>query len=177
MAPSKQRVRAPAATFPVPQNRDETNAAIDRIGALQRQRVKMHADKDARLAAINEAVKLQIEPIDTEIRSLSSGIQAWCESHRTELTREGKVKFHDFASGTVKWRMRPPKVTLRAVDMVIDLLRAAGLLQFIRTKEEVNKEAVLADPAAVAGIRGITVEQGEDFVVEPFETKLEEVAQ
>ncbi|EIW8338268.1 host-nuclease inhibitor Gam family protein, partial [Salmonella enterica] len=38
------------------------------------------------------------------------------------------------------------------------------------TKEEVNKEAVLADPAAVKGIVGITVKQAtESFYVDPFE--------
>ncbi|EPC0089013.1 host-nuclease inhibitor Gam family protein, partial [Escherichia coli] len=45
-----------------------------------------------------------------------------------------------------------------------------GLERFIRTKEEVNKQAVLAEPDAVKGIAGIKVNKGaESFHVEPFE--------
>ena len=54
--------------------------------------------------------------------------------------------------------------------------RKARLSRFIRTKYEVNKDAVLADPKAIEGIQGISLRQGEDFVVEPWDTKLEEVA-
>ncbi|MEF9839204.1 host-nuclease inhibitor Gam family protein, partial [Escherichia coli] len=45
-----------------------------------------------------------------------------------------------------------------------------GLERFIRTKEEVNKQAILAEPDAVKGIAGIKVNKGaEGFEVEPFE--------
>ncbi|EKL3458818.1 host-nuclease inhibitor Gam family protein, partial [Salmonella enterica] len=58
----------------------------------------------------------------------------------------------------------------RDVEPVLDMLHRLGLERFIRTKEEVNKEAVLADPAAVKGIVGITVKQAtESFYVDPFE--------
>ena len=44
-----------------------------------------------------------------------------------------------------------------------------------------NKEAILAETDAAkllmeAGIAGVTITQKEEFVIEPFETKLEEVA-
>ncbi|ENU1338198.1 host-nuclease inhibitor Gam family protein [Escherichia coli] len=58
----------------------------------------------------------------------------------------------------------------RDVEGVIEMLRRMGLERFIRTKEEVNKEAVLAEPDAVKGIAGIKVNKGaESFYVEPFE--------
>ncbi|EEC7218715.1 TPA: host-nuclease inhibitor Gam family protein, partial [Escherichia coli] len=58
----------------------------------------------------------------------------------------------------------------RDVEGVIEMLRRMGLERFIRTKEEVNKQAVLADPDAVKGIAGIKVNKGtENFEVEPFE--------
>lgn len=72
--------------------------------------------------------------------------------------------------------MTPPKVVVRAVENVLDYLRQAGLDRFIRSKDEVNKEAVLAEPEAVAHIKGISFSQKEEFIVLPFETELEEVA-
>ncbi len=103
-------------------------------------------------------------------------MHTWCEAHRDELTQGGKVKYHDFPSGHVAWRMRPPRVVVRNLEKVLEALRTLGLSQFIRVKEEVNKEAVLAEPDVVAQVRGISIAQEEDFGITPFETKLEEVA-
>ncbi|MBF0339766.1 MAG: host-nuclease inhibitor Gam family protein [Magnetococcales bacterium] len=175
MPPSKQRVKAQAATYPVPQTREECDAAIARIGVLQRMRAAIHTAKDEVLAEIDRKHRQQIEPLDEEIRTRASGIQAWCEANRAALTRNNTVKYGDFPAGQVKWRMRPPKVALRAIDMIITILLERGLGRFVRTKQEVNKEAILADQDAVAGVPGIKIEQGEDFVIEPFETNLEEV--
>lgn len=72
--------------------------------------------------------------------------------------------------------MTPPKVVVRAVENVLDYLRMAGLNRFIRSKEEVNKDAILAEPEAVADIKGISISQREEFIVVPFETALESVS-
>ena len=56
------------------------------------------------------------------------------------------------------------------------LLRRLGLTQSIRAKEEINKEAILNEPEAIKGVAGISISQGEDFVIVPFETELAEVA-
>lgn len=61
---------------------------------------------------------------------------------------------------------------VRGADQVIEQLRSFGLDRFIRIKEEVNKEAVLAEPDSVIVVKGITIAQSEDFVVEPFETAI-----
>ena len=59
---------------------------------------------------------------------------------------------------------------------MLDLLRRLGLKRFIREKEEVNKEAILNEPEAVAHVAGISISQGEDFIVTPFETELAEAS-
>lgn len=57
----------------------------------------------------------------------------------------------------------------------IRLLKKAGLTRFIRTKEEVNKDAMLAskeDRELANGIKGITIgSDGEDFSIEPAEAE------
>ncbi len=72
--------------------------------------------------------------------------------------------------------MTPPKVFIRAIENVLDYLRMAGLNRFIRVKEEVNKDAILAEPEVVANIKGISITQREEFIVIPFETALESVS-
>lgn len=80
---------------------------------------------------------------------LQSGIQTWCEAHRDELTGNGKVKFANLTTGEVQWRNRPPSVSIRGADNVIELLRRLGLERFIRVKEEINKDAILNEKEAV----------------------------
>ena len=165
------RIKASAALYPVPQSRDDVNDAIAKIGLAQRERARIQADMNDALVQVKQRFEDEATPFNEQIEALSKGVQTWCEAHRAELTKEGKVKFHGFAAGEVKWRMRPPRVAIRAVDNVLETLKRLGLSRFIRVKE-----AMLAEPEAVAGLAGVKIEQGEDFVIVPFETELEEVA-
>ncbi|MCE5335236.1 MAG: host-nuclease inhibitor Gam family protein [Desulfobacteraceae bacterium] len=160
----------------VPQTREQVTAAIAEIGEHQRERDRIQADMNDELAAVKERHEKQAEPHNEAIVALSRGVRTWCEANRESLTGGGKTKTASLPSGEVKWRMRPPKVVVRAVDSVLQALKQLGFSRFVRTKEEINKEAILLEPAAVAGIKGISVTQGEDFIIMPFETKLEEVA-
>jgi phage host-nuclease inhibitor protein Gam len=160
----------------VPQTRERVIAAIAEIGTHQRERDRIQADMNDELAAVKERNEKQAEPHNEAIVALSRGVRTWCEAHRDELTQSGKTKTASLPSGEVRWRMRPPKVGVRAVESVIQALKQLGLSRFVRTKEEINKEAILLEPSAVACVKGISITQGEDFIVIPFETKLEEVA-
>jgi phage host-nuclease inhibitor protein Gam len=169
------RIKSAAVAHPVPQTREDVVDAIARIGEAQRERDRIQADMNDALAKLREQYEDRARPFADRITELSRGVQLYCEAHRDELTNNGKTKTHAFSSGEVRWRMRPPSVAIRAADVVIDTLKALGLGRFVRTKEEINKEAILADADAVAGIKGVTITQKEDFVVVPWDTELEQV--
>jgi phage host-nuclease inhibitor protein Gam len=176
MAANKQRVKS-RAIEDTPQTKDHVIEQIALIGGKQRQRAMIEAVMNDELAAIREKYESEALPLGEEITLLSAGVQSWCEAHRDELTQNRKVKTYVFASGEVKWRTRPPSVSLKKVDQVIEALKSLSLDRFLRKKEEVNKEAILAEPDAVKGVRGITIKRDEeDFVIEPFSTELEKVA-
>lgn len=65
------------------------------------------------------------------------------------------------------------KVTKRLTDAVIAALKDAGLNDLVRVKEEINKDLILAEPARVAGIKGVRIESREEFVAKPFESQIE----
>lgn len=154
----------------VPQTIDDCAADIRRIGDLQRQLTVASAEMNDAIAEITERYQPVLEAIKEQIKPLQAGVQVWCEANRHDLTRGGKVKTATFVTGEVQWRQRPPSVSVRGADVVISALAELGLARFVRTKQEVNKEAILAEPDAVKAVRGITVVTGvEDFVIVPFE--------
>lgn len=168
------RHKTAAAPVPVPQSRDQVSAHIREIGDHSRTLQRIAAAMNDELAAVKEHWEAQAQPLSQRIESLTAGIQIWSEANRAALTQGGKVKTATFPAGEVSWRTRPPSVRVTGAEAVLDALRRVGLGRFIRQKEEVNKEAILNEPAAVAHVPGISISQGEDFIVVPFEAELSE---
>lgn len=172
--PKTARIKTVAASA-VPQSQDELNAAIYQIGECQRERERISAEMNDNLAAVRAEYEAAAKPIADRIADLARGVATYCEAHRDVLTLGGKTKTARLASGEVSWRMRPPSVSQRGGNAVIEALEKLGLGRFLRIKKELDKEAILADRDAVAGIKGLSISQREDFVVKPFSTELEEV--
>ena len=170
----KTRIKQAASAIFIPQSRDQAAEAIREIGERQRELTRLSADMNDELAKIKERWEAAAEPHKIRVEALTQGVQIWSEANRDAITNGGKVKTAAFTTGEVCWRTRPPSVRITGQEAVLDLLRRLGLKRFIREKEEVNKEAILNEPEAVANVAGITISQGEDFVVVPFETELAE---
>lgn len=174
---AKKPIKAPAAMCRVPQDRQEAVNMIAGIGAAQRERELLKMEMDAQIVALREKYEAAMAPALEKIKALSKGVHVWAEAHRDELTQGGKTKTANLMTGEVRWRTTPPSVKAVRVKEAIEELKARHLAaRFIRTKEEINKEAILADPAAVDGMKWLSISQSEDFVIVPFETDLEEVA-
>jgi phage host-nuclease inhibitor protein Gam len=169
------RIKTDAATFAC-RSREEVDACIKQIGDAQRRREEIRTAMNEELAAVKARYEEQAAPHSAVIKELGEGVRIWCEANRAELTRDGKTKTARLQAGEIRWRLRPPSVSVRAAGLVIEALKRLGLDRFIRTKEEIDKDAILAEPGAVQDVKGISVVQGEDFVIVPFATELEEVS-
>jgi phage host-nuclease inhibitor protein Gam len=160
----------------VPQSKTECAEYIRQVGDLQREFSRRSAEMNDAIAVITQEHQPHLEGISQRIDTLQEGVQAWCEAHRVELCGENDRlgKTANFITGTVSWRQRPPSIAVRGADAVIEALRRLKLDRFIRTKEEVNKEAMLNEPDVARGIAGIKLVTGmEDFIVQPHEVKTE----
>lgn len=176
MSKSK-RIKTPAQVVPVPQDQAQAAAHIRQIGEHNREIARITAAMNDELALVKERHENAAKPLQEAVQALTAGLQTWCEANRDRLTRGGKTKTGVFTTGEVQWRTRPPSVAVRGVDAVLDSLRRLGLGRFIRNKEEVNKEAILNEPAVVAQVPGLSISSGvEDFVVVPFEAEMSEPA-
>lgn len=151
---------------------EDTQVAIKKMGDVQREYLRMSTKMNDEIALVTENYAADLEELKAQVEQLQTGIQAFCESRRTDLTNNGKIKTVKFTTGEVSWRQRPPSVSIRGVDGVLEMLERMGLNKFIREKQEVNKDAILNEPDEVKGIAGINVRTGiEDFIVKPFENK------
>lgn len=174
MSTKTRKTKTAAAQIPVPQNRDQVAAHIREIGERQRELSRIQAAMNDELAVVKERFELLAAPHAQRVDVLTQGVQIWSEANRDTLTQGGKTKTAAFATGEIAWRLRPPSVRITGAEAVIDALRRLGLKRFIRSKDEVNKEAILNEPEAVTHVPGINISQGEDFIVTPFEAELAE---
>jgi phage host-nuclease inhibitor protein Gam len=158
----------------VPQNATEANHFIAAIGAAQRDLARIEADTNDGIERLKKAAVELSQPDAARIDALTKGLQIWAAANRKALTQDGKTKTVSLPAGELSWRRRPPKVTLKKVDAVLAELEARGLSQFVRTKSEVNKEAMLDDPETARTVPGVSIgSAGEDFIVKPASTSLE----
>ena len=180
MNPKAAKLKTAAFPVIVPQNLVQANEFVYNIGELQRKRTEIETIMNAVLVSTKAHYEESARPFKEKIESRLKGLQIYCEANRATLTDDGKVKFCRFGAGEVAWRTRPPSVVIRGAEKVLAALKAdVGLDRFIRVKEEIDKEAMLKESAAILAtrIKGISIgSTGEDFIVTPFETKLEEVA-
>jgi phage host-nuclease inhibitor protein Gam len=168
------RIKTEAAAITL-RDEHEVDAAIAQIGQAQRIRADIETRMNAELAAVKERHEAEAAPHAAVINMMGDAVRIYCEAQRARLTREGRTKTAKFGAGEVSWRMRPPRVTVRGEGILIEALKRLGLDRFIRTKEELDKNAILAEPEAVQDIKGLSITQGEDFVIKPFASELEEV--
>jgi phage host-nuclease inhibitor protein Gam len=157
---------------PAPQNRDECAAAIADFGRMQRNRDRLMAEMNDKIAAITSDYQPQIDQHDASLELRLKSIQTYCEANRDALTEGGKVKFANLVTGTVEWRKATDSVKVTGVDAVIQLLEERQLVRFIRTKKEINKEAILLDRDAAKAVPGIQILIGKEaFYCKPFEVE------
>lgn len=169
------RIKVDAIDHWVPAGRDEVNEAIAEIGRLQRERARIQTrfnDEQAEVKARHDGAA---KPLGERIIELHKGVSLWCEANRAQLTHDNKVKFHEFATGKVNWRLRPPSVSIRGVDALVTWLQKASLERFLRVRKEIDKNALLREPEVARDLPGVTITQREEFVVVPHESQIEEV--
>lgn len=163
----------PAPITPVPTTRAEAEALLARIGEGQRSVQDTLTRMNAEMAIIKQVYEDEARPQREQIEADFAALAAWSEGARGELLK-GDAKSVKLTSGELGWRTTPPRVTLSKIGVVIASLKALNLHRFLRQTEEVNKDAMLAEPEAVRGVKGVSITQTEMFWAKPFGTEIEQ---
>lgn len=167
--------RIKRAALPVPTSRAGADAALGRIGELQRQLDAINGHLSEEVARQKARCAEAAAPIAEEIRELFEGLHVWAEGARAELLEDGR-KSVAMSQGTIGWRLGMPtvKVARGQHDAVVATLGRLGLGDLIRTRQELDKDAVLRDPDLVRDVPGLAVEQVEQFFAKPLDLEVEQ---
>lgn len=169
----EKKLKRPAESVAVPQTREEAEAMLARLGHLQRDVKLIGAALEESVAGEKQAAEARARPLSLEAEALTRGLQLWAEANRVSLTENGRTKTVRLATGEIAWRARPPSVKIKDQPGVIERLVQLGLARFLRTKQEINREAMLAEPSAAGAVPGVTISsEGEEFVLTPTSVEL-----
>jgi len=155
------------AVMKVPQSLDGAATFLVLIGAARRKIEQVENELNTEVEHLKNQAAKKVEPLADEMRELFEGLYAYAESHRSELTDGGKIKTVSVMSGDFGWRMTPQAVSIRNTEKVLEELHSKGFLSFIRTKEEINKEAMLELPSVATTVKGVKIGQYELFFAKP----------
>lgn len=156
-----------AETATPPTTRDEAETYLARIGEIQRLTQLNKTALAEAVARVTADIEAESAKLAEEEDRLFRGLQLWAEANRHALTDGGKTKTVRLGNGTIAWRMAPPSVQIKGQEAVLEYLMN-NTIGFLRTKVEINREAMLARPEEAAKIPGVTIKSaGESFVIEP----------
>ncbi|MCD6500714.1 host-nuclease inhibitor Gam family protein [bacterium] len=151
-----------------PTSKEEAAEYIRQIGEHQRKVISQRAILEEKLEKIRQKEMPKIETEERIIEQLIKALYAYAQQNREELTEKGKLKTVSFPTGTIGWRVGKALVVLKGKkEEIIKRCKEAGFFQFIRVKEEIDKQAMLNEQEKASEIKGVTIKQREKFVIEP----------
>lgn len=170
MGSKKQRLKTDA--VPTPASKEEAEQYLAAIGQDQREVSLIEQAMNEELEQVKAKYQEQAKPYNQRIEATFRALHNWAEANRDSLLK-GRLKTVRLTTGTLTWRMTPPKVNVRGTEAVIAALERFGLDRFLRLKKEIDKDAILKEPQAVEGIDGLSISQKEEFAATPDETEIE----
>jgi phage host-nuclease inhibitor protein Gam len=165
--------------------RDEAEAAMRDLAISANMIRYLTAERDAEVLAINQRFETDLAKSQQQLASLTDALRVWAETHPEEFPKGRKSI--DLTSGVLGFRTGTPKLALLSRawnwDKVLHAIKLRAF-NFIRTKEEVDKEAILAFVAAgpetpaeleakICRPLGVKVVQEESFYIDPALTETE----
>ena len=164
--------RATVEVIPVPETAEEAGQFLLQLGEAQRAITAEETRLNERIEKLKQRSANKTRPHSQKVNQLVQGLFSFAQANRTALTDGDKTKTIKLTTGELKWRITPPKVTLRGIEDILKALKAAGLERFIRTKEEVDKAAMLKEPDVAKAIKGVTISNMELFAACPSSTEI-----
>lgn len=174
---SKNRIKKLLTT--VLQSREEAEARMHDLSIAANLRISLIADMDAEILAIKKQYEHDIAKQDVLIKQAADDLEAWALANPNEFAKKKSITFLTgtvgFRTGTHKLALLNRKWNWETVTQAVERM----LPNFIRTKPEVDKDAIINQREELAEVLpdvGLKVVQDEGFFIDPKLTKKEVAA-
>jgi phage host-nuclease inhibitor protein Gam len=178
---SKSRIKTPISAI---RTRDEMETLVGQITALKTREQQVTGQMNEQITRLRRDYELTLGGIAVQIEEKTAIAKAWADSNAPEF---GNRKSIAMTHGDVGWKIGNPALKTMSGwtwDRVLEHLKIRGWSRYIREKQEVNKEALIADRVGEYADNlkqvGVRVVQAETFFIEPrivaTETRLQEAA-
>ena len=151
--------------------RPDVETRFGELAALTVERDQKLADLDAEIVRLRQEREGEIALIEARIGEAFAELHAWAEAHPEEFKDRRSI---EMVHGVLGFRTGNP--TLKCLkgttwEKVLERLNDLGLIPYIRTRHEPDKEKLLADRADAVGALypkiGLQVKQETVFFAEP----------
>ncbi|HMV45178.1 MAG TPA: host-nuclease inhibitor Gam family protein [Leptospiraceae bacterium] len=160
--------------------------AIAEIARLTTEIKKAEDRTNESISILQTTLAEQIEPLKQEIKKISLSVKKFTDNNREKLFKGGE-KTVKLETGDLSYRSAGKHVSQNSsVKLITSILEQNNLIEakekfvkkmdkvFIRTKLELNKDAILQNPETAKVVTGVDVEDGEEsFYIKPYSTNTE----
>jgi phage host-nuclease inhibitor protein Gam len=159
---------------------EELEKALKEYAVNDAALAKKEAEMNQKINKIKEEFEEKTKELRYVISTISGEIEAFCNNNKKDFE---KNRSKEYQFGTIGFRTSPPKVTILNrkynTKTVIELIKRVFKSAYIRVKEDIDKESILADysqrkldDGKLASV-GLKIDQDEVFFITP---KYEEIA-
>jgi phage host-nuclease inhibitor protein Gam len=153
------------------ETREELEATVGRISAKTSARDGLLADLESEINEARSRYEPQITAYGEEINSDFEATQRWAEANPSTFSTRKSL---DLMHGTIGFRTGQPRLKLLSGwtwNRVLELMAVNRLTDYIRQKQEPDKERILAERDQLTDELmkriGVKVVQDETFYIEP----------
>jgi phage host-nuclease inhibitor protein Gam len=167
--------KAPPAT---PATREEMETLVGEIASLTITQDGLMVEMDRQIQAVRHEYETTLAQIRLSLDGKLEAARLWAVTNPEAF---GQKKSLEMVHGTIGFRTGMPKLKAKrgiTWEIVLDLLRKCRLTDYIRSKEEVDKDRLIADRETLGDKLaqvGVEVVQDEAFYLDPKRETTEEV--
>lgn len=142
---------------------EDADRVLKELCELETRIERVDADGDARIAKIKEEMAKNGKPLRERVKELTASLKAFSDYHKGEIFKDRKSL--DRAFGVIGYRKSPPSISTS--KNTVELLKKLGFHEYVRVREEADKEAMLAmDDDQLSQVEAVRKSR-EEFFVQP----------
>lgn len=129
-------------------NREGARDALVQLGIVAAELAVQVAKRDEEIAAVNERFAELIADQEKAAKRLKEDVEEWALAHEKTEAEKDTRRIHFEGVGNVQMRTGNPTISMKRgtkEETVIERCFDSGLGKYVRTVQELNREALLND--------------------------------